>query len=112
MLSSAFLLAVGLTVAAAPAQAEPWISSPSGAYEGTVTEVFGGGFPLGEQVVLEIADPSDSATLQVVQVDEQGNISLQLPLNQAGQYVVKAWSSGGPVSGQAPLAEAIVSALQ
>ncbi len=110
-LTSVFLLAAALALAAAPAQAGPWVSSPSGVSHGTVTEIFGGGFPLAGQVVLEIADPSNFATLHVVQADEHGNISFQLPLNHAGQYLVKAWNSDGPVSGQAPLAEAIVSAL-
>ena len=112
MLSGVFLFAVGLALAAAPAQAGPWVSSPSGVSQGTVTEGFGGDFPLAGQVVLEIADPSNFATLHVVQADDTGKISFQLPLNQAGQYLVKAWNSDGPVSGQAPLAVAIVSALQ
>jgi hypothetical protein len=111
VISGAFLLVVGLVLAIAPAQAGSWISSPSGVSQGTATEIRGGEFPVSEKVVLEVADPSGYATLHVVQADAQGNISFEFQLDQSGEYLVKAWSSAGPIPGESPLAEAIVAAL-
>lgn len=108
---SGVCLALSLVLAWAPAQAASWISSPSGATQGTVTEVRGGGFPQGAQVLLEVSDPSGYATLHAVEADAQGGIAFQFRLDQSGEYSVKAWSSAGPVFGEAPLAEAIVAAL-
>lgn len=108
---SGVCLAMSLVLGIASAQAGSWISSPSGVSKGTVTEVQGGGFPQGEQVILEVSDPSGYATLHAVQATAQGTISYQFRLDQSGQYMVKAWSSAGPVPGESPLAEAIVAAL-
>ena len=105
-----WLVSFGFMMAAAPAWAGPWVSTPSGVSQGQTTEIFGGNFEPGAEVNLEVTDPAGQVVTHVLTADANGKISLELPLDQAGDYLAEAWTFDGGT--EVPVATVVVIAAQ
>ena len=92
---STFLGALVFMLTASTAMAQTWLSTASGVYQGDTTEVFGGGFAPYEGVILETTDPADGVATIYVAADADGEVSFDLSLDRAGEYVVEAWTLTG-----------------
>ena len=97
------MLLLGHALTPNPAQAQPWISSPSASRQGDTTQVNGGGFAAGESVVLKVVSPSGFENLQTVDADQNGAISSPLVLDESGSHTAEAWNVGAVNQGD-PLA--------
>ncbi len=84
-----------LFVAASAAQANPWLSTPSGVMQGDTTVVLGGAFSSGELVLVTITSPSGETSEHWVEANDNDKISVELYLDQAGAYLVEAWNIDG-----------------
>jgi hypothetical protein len=94
-----FLIAL-LAAAVAATAAEPpapvaWLSTPTSDAMDQQIQVNGGGFPAHADVLLSLSD-ADGVEVEtlIVAADEDGKISAQLAVDNAGQ-LLQAWELGG-----------------